>query len=539
MNTIQGSAAYIRIKTSEAYTRTASFIGRLVVVLHLDLLDDIRYAVARKIYHLMVIIKKELSLACSRIKLKISPVQTPKEIANKFLEVLRKHDEGERAFDGKKNALDQEIRKICEDIIRYTGVPEANNEANLHFLKGKLSGIFSKNDKDREMGAFAELYFNHYKLRTLPPITEDEIKDNVAAFIVRFKDNLELVVKRAKEDCVTQKIYGSLCTKELTRCEVAKGSDSHNGSQFVCILTYGKGENSQKVCYKPRLLAAEKEIEGTTHSLFSRINTILKERNSDIELGTLRFLSFEDYGYVEFVRYNGNLTSSYEEGVKYSRNFGALQYLCTYLGLADMHAGNYIVKENIPTSTDLESCWILSIILGKEFCGLTPYDERPSVYTNIHAGFKKLNKEEKETNIKEGEKVIQSIIEECSELRDYAVNTQKKARVRIVPIKTSFLSAYVGSDLQDKETAAFIIEQLKVSLNDRLDKAGESRRFVIEDEDKLREALIEDRRNMDIPLFTMDADGYLHIRDVRIGYFHGGKEMFEKALSDPVRPYVP
>lgn len=537
MNTIQGAAAYIRIKTSEAYTKATSFIGRTVVALHLDLLSDLRYAPAQKIYYLALSIKEELSLACS--KLKISPVRTPREIADKFLEALRKHDEGGRVFDGKRNAFSQEIRKICEDIIRYTGIPEANNEANIHFLKGKLSGVFSKNYEDREVGAFAELYFNHYKLRALPAITEDEIKERVATFIEHIKDNLELVVKRAKEDSVPQKIYGPSCNKELTRCEIAKGSDSHNGSQFVCILTYGKGEDSQKICYKPRSLTVEEDIEGAGDSLFSRINTILKEKKSDIELGTLRFLSFENYGYVEFVRYNGNLTSSHEEGIKYARNFGAFDYLCHHLGLADMHAGNYIVRENIPTSTDLESCWILSIILGKEFCGLTPYDERPGIYTNIHAGFKNLSKEEKEAALREGKEAVQAIIKENAEIREYAITIQKKARVRFVPIKTSFLSARVGSDLQDKEVAECIIEELKVSINGRLDKAGEARRFLIEDEEKLLQALIKDRNNMDIPLFTLDADGYLYIRDVRIGYFHGGQEIWKEALSNPVRPYVP
>lgn len=63
--------------------------------------------------------------------------------------------------------------------------------------------------------------------------------------------------------------------------------------------------------------------------------------------------------------------------------------------------------------------------------------------------------------------------------------------------------------------------------------------LLLQIETRLRQALIEDRKNMDVPLFTMDANGYIYIREVRIGYFRGGKEFWKKALSDPVRPYAP
>lgn len=266
MNTIQNTIASAQIKAIEAYEAATSFMGRSVVVLYLDSLAKycLKFSIAQKIYNLMMSIKEELSLTYSKIKRQIIPVKIPIEIAEKYLKTFKQRDRGGREYDGK--SMNEEMQKLSREIIRYVGIPEINNEANMHFLMGKLLGIFSDKLADRERCAFAELYFNHFlrpeKFPDGRSIIEAEIKKEVAEFICRFKENLSVVVERAKSDRVIQKMYG-IPSVNLTRCEIAKVSDSHNGSQFVCILTYGRGENSRKVCYKPRSLLPEMDYRIT------------------------------------------------------------------------------------------------------------------------------------------------------------------------------------------------------------------------------------------------------------------------------------
>lgn len=186
---------------------------------------------------------------------------------------------------------------------------------------------------------------------------------------------------------------------------------------------------------------------------------------------------------MEFVHYDGNLTLSEQEGSRYARNFGAMQYLCRYLGLCDVHAGNYIVRESVPVPTDLESCWIPGVVLGREESGLMFNEERSTFRTNIHEGFKKLTEEEKQRFISQGEEVTCRIMEECPELRFRAMHIRNKARVRIVPIETGTLANIVGSDLQHENvaTAIAIIDKLQVAMNERLAALGKNQLFAIAD----------------------------------------------------------
>lgn len=540
MDIIRTISTYGKTELAVVCAAVSSFMGRTVQVLNIGILDkrSPHFAIYFKVKRTVEDVTDGIFFIYLKARVSLKGSRTVAEISADYMKALKTADKGNRRLnEEKRRDVDRQIKRLAWEIFFYMGISKLNREGCTNFLRGKLLGTCSEEYKNQQPCAFADLYF----IREMPCnhtlISEQAIKERVEQFIDRFKNYLGFVVSEGERKDVVQKLYGDSFPVKLTSCEIVAGSDPHNGSQVVCRLTYGEGTKCRKVYYKPRSLQAEADIGNHIASLFASINAALKQKGSEIQIGTTRFLTLKGGGYVESVKYDGNLTSSKKDGIRYARNFGAMLYLCEWLGICDMHAANYIIRKNMPVFIDFESCFIPTVaMIGKNATGFMENERRSKISTNIHAGFDRLDSTRQRELIQEGESIMRALIQENPELRKLAVKIQQEVMVRFIPIDTATLNSLASSTYTDEDYARRIREKFIHAANGKRARLGITDPFTIDDEEKFREALINCRKNMDIALFTLSPEGYMYIQDVRIGHLYDANQFWENALNDPVRP---
>jgi type 2 lantibiotic biosynthesis protein LanM len=128
-------------------------------------------------------------------------------------------------------------------------------------------------------------------------------------------------------------------------------SDPHRGGRVVAILTFGSGESSRKVVYKPK----DMQVDQAYQEFLQRLNDASHLR----PLRGLIIVSCEGYGFMECVEHR--ICTSDEEFVCFYTNAGRLMAVLHLLGCTDCHYENLIASGNqlvlIDTETLLEVDW--------------------------------------------------------------------------------------------------------------------------------------------------------------------------------------
>ncbi|MFN9428446.1 MAG: type 2 lanthipeptide synthetase LanM [Cyanobacteriota bacterium] len=128
-------------------------------------------------------------------------------------------------------------------------------------------------------------------------------------------------------------------------------SDPHRGGRAVAILTFGLGESSRKVVYKPK----DMQVDLAYQQFLQQIN----RASSLPPLRWLTVVSCEGYGFMECVEHR--LCSSDEELGCFYTNAGRLMAVLHLLGCTDCHHENLIASADqlvlIDTETLLEADW--------------------------------------------------------------------------------------------------------------------------------------------------------------------------------------
>lgn len=117
-------------------------------------------------------------------------------------------------------------------------------------------------------------------------------------------------------------------------------SDPHNNGRTAAILSFGQ----HKLVYKPRSLQPE--------LFFASLLNKVSERACGLSNYQTKILSFEDYGFMEFVEHD---PCSNVEGVEhYFIRFGVLTAVAHALGCCDLHHENIIASGQYPIVVDAE-----------------------------------------------------------------------------------------------------------------------------------------------------------------------------------------
>ena len=128
-------------------------------------------------------------------------------------------------------------------------------------------------------------------------------------------------------------------------------SDPHRGGRAVAILTFGLGESSRKVVYKPK----DMQVDLAYQQFLQQINGA----SSLPPLRCLTVVSCEGYGFMECVEHR--LCSSDEQLGCFYTNAGRLMAVLHLLGCTDCHHENLIANGDqlvlIDTETLLEADW--------------------------------------------------------------------------------------------------------------------------------------------------------------------------------------
>jgi len=128
-------------------------------------------------------------------------------------------------------------------------------------------------------------------------------------------------------------------------------SDPHRGGRAVAILTFGSGDSSRKVVYKPK----DMQVDLAYQQFLQQINGA----SSLPPLRCLTVVSCEGYGFMECVEHR--LCSSDEELGCFYTNAGRLMAVLHLLGCTDCHHENLIACGDqlmlIDTETLLEADW--------------------------------------------------------------------------------------------------------------------------------------------------------------------------------------
>jgi len=128
-------------------------------------------------------------------------------------------------------------------------------------------------------------------------------------------------------------------------------SDPHRGGRAVAILTFGLGESSRKVVYKPK----DMQVDLAYQQFLQQINGA----STLPPLHCLTVVSCEGYGFMECVEHR--LCTSDEELGCFYTNAGRLMALLYLLGCTDCHHENLIASADqlvlIDTETLMEADW--------------------------------------------------------------------------------------------------------------------------------------------------------------------------------------
>jgi type 2 lantibiotic biosynthesis protein LanM len=183
-------------------------------------------------------------------------------------------------------------------------------------------------------------------------------------------NNAVTLLERLHKDhgaiCETFKIAKNYIINNI---ELGAG-DSHDKHQQVAIISYGNIHEQIKVVYKPKSL----EID----QAYSRFLIALNQ-NSDLpQLFTLKVISKDGYGYVEFIEHE--VCKNDSEFKRFYSNAGRLAAILYILGCTDCHSGNLICSKNqlilIDTETLLEPKLQQSFFIEEE--------NAPAGYSNLH-----------------------------------------------------------------------------------------------------------------------------------------------------------
>ena len=133
--------------------------------------------------------------------------------------------------------------------------------------------------------------------------------------------------------------------------------DSHNKGKTVSIITFS---DDSKIVYKPRTM----ELELGFNKYLEFLNSKSNDRNYD--LYTMKLISYEDYGFCEFVKHDECM--SLEEVKNFYYKTGKLLAALYSLNAKDIHHENIIARGLEPIVIDLEALFHSDItLIDKKF----------------------------------------------------------------------------------------------------------------------------------------------------------------------------
>lgn len=233
----------------------------------------------------------------------------------------------------------------------------------MHILKqdGKLSGQTSESrfncfEKITETDQFSEYFENKYplliyKMRSLIKNTADyvcEIYQNFEKDKYLLKKNISPNIDKIKDIIIGE-------------------GDTHNNGKSVAVIY----TDTIKLIYKPHSLSCDYSFE----KLLDWIN----DKKIKYNLKGLKYISNKNYGWQEFIEYDGGLTN--KQAKEYFYKCGSFLALFYVLGTTDIHFENVIVHKENPFFIDLETLVSIPKYIG--YNSVLETDLIPGIYNNV------------------------------------------------------------------------------------------------------------------------------------------------------------
>lgn len=166
------------------------------------------------------------------------------------------------------------------------------------------------------------------------------------------------------KELLEENIYHNI--REIKNIVIGEGDTHNNGKSVAIVYT-----NESKLIYKPHSLSCDYSFE----KLLNWIN----KQGIKCDLQSLKYINGENYGWQEYIEYEGNLTN--QEAEEYYYKCGVFLGLFYILGTTDIHFENIIVHKNNPYFVDLET--LVSIPKYIDYSSILETDFIPGLYNNV------------------------------------------------------------------------------------------------------------------------------------------------------------
>lgn len=251
----------------------------------------------------------------------------------------------------------QHVRNI--DLTRFINSAEKYLFHELRQVSDKTVVLEFHKQKEQPSKSYHEFNLNDYIKSYLTDteylvdiLTDYPVLARILTEItVRTIHNVKNLINRYSNDYL--EIEEVFFEKEVVLESVSFGlGDPHKNGQTVAILSFQGGE---ALVYKPRSLA----VDIAYHQFLEWINN----QNTTIKLKNGKSLSFEEYGWQEFV--STEECKNKEEVHEYYFRMGANIAIFHLLRTNDMHYENIIAGGSVPYVIDLETLFSNSIYSEK------------------------------------------------------------------------------------------------------------------------------------------------------------------------------
>lgn len=255
----------------------------------------------------------------------------------------------EKIFTQVVDKLWERSYKTLIHLLRHSDLKGDNETERFHYFNQVLL-----NDKD-----FIDDFFRQY----------ETIESDLETEMERSLSYIEQVISHCEENKDTIKKRFSV--KSLTLQEISMGQgDTHQNGKAVCLLYF----DELTLAYKPRNLA----IDASYQQLLKKLNYEL-----NLNLETIQVLSFENYGFIEFVPHSPCVNE--KEVAEFYQKIGAHLTILYILNASDMHFENVIAKGSNPVLIDLETLFTPQLLNKHDYLDDSLKELYKRLETSVHS----------------------------------------------------------------------------------------------------------------------------------------------------------
>lgn len=242
------------------------------------------------------------------------------------------------AISNMSSLLLTRLNEICSKTLDYEFQNYIQEKSSINKY---IYSVLGEKEKIKYWNEFREdLFLNGWKdILVKYPVLSRLIVLTIDYWIDSFIEMTNYLMKDIEK---LEEVFNK--NKPLGKVEKVKTalSDSHNEGRSVYILEFASGT---KIVFKPRSLEIDK--------IWSKLLVWMKEKNYPIDLKTPKVITFDSYGWIEYID-RISLEDKEESDMFFYRS-GAIFAIVYILGGKDFHTENIIAWRNVPVLIDTET----------------------------------------------------------------------------------------------------------------------------------------------------------------------------------------